>query len=171
MKIHLSTKQKIISGIALATVIGVTTWAIVHNIKAKRIYKQLSEDLKTGKGESGTISDLEGEGGALNPNTSDESGSSNLLNASQIESGITNLKKWIGHLYLPDSDEAAILGYLKGLKNQAQVSQLAKAYQEKYGVTLLSDLATVDYTVGGFSWGTHQYLPDFKAAIQALPAK
>lgn len=171
MKLNLSTKQKVYIGAAIAAILGGTTYLVIHRIKAKKVYAQLMTDLQSGSGATGTIQDLTVSGQALDPNYYKTSGSANLLSSSQVESGITNIKTWIGHLYLPDSNEAAILGYLKGLQNKAQASQIADAYYKKYGVTLLDDLATVDYTVGGFTWGTTQYLPQFKAAIDALPAK
>jgi hypothetical protein len=171
MKFHLSTKQKVYIGLAITAILGGSAYLIIHRIKAKKTYNQLMADLATGAGATGTISDLTISGQPLDPNYYKTSGSVSLLSDAEVQNGITNIKTWIGHLYLPDSNEAAILSYLKSLKNKAQVSQLADAYMAKNGVSLLDDLATVDYTVGGFSWGTHQYLPDFKAAIQALPAK
>lgn len=171
MKFNLTTKQKIQIGVALAAILGGATYLIIHRIKAKKTYNQLMADLTAGKNESGTISDLAGQGGPLNTNYYKQSGSSNLLTDAQVQTGITNIKTWIGHLYMPDSDEKAILSYLKSLANKAQVSQLSEAYLNKYNVSLLDDLATVDYTIGGFTWGIHQYLPDFKAAIEALPDK
>ena len=171
MKIHLSTKQKVSIGIAIVAILGGATYLIVHRIKAKKTYNQLMADLASGTGATGTISDLTVSGQPLDPNYYKTAGSTALLSDAEVQTGITNINTWIGHLYLPDSNETAILSYLKSLKNKAQVSQLSEAYMAKYGVSLLDAIATVDYTVAGFSWGAHQYLPDFKAAIQALPAK
>jgi hypothetical protein len=172
MKVHLTTKQKISIGVAITAILGGSAYLIIHRIKAKKIYNQLMADLTAGTGATGTITDLTVSGQPLDPNYFKNSGSTNLLTDAQVQTGITNINKWIGHEYLPDSDEKSILAYLKSLQNKAQVSQLAAAYMAKYGVALLDDLATVDYTIGGITWpGTHLYLPDFKAAIDALPAK
>jgi hypothetical protein len=172
MKLNLTTKQKILSGIAVSALLGVAIWATIHRINAKKIYKQLNDDLAAHKGETGTADDLTQSGGALNPNYVDQSKSTNLLSDSAIQTGITNLNKWIGHTWLPDSDEDSILAYLKSLANKAQVSQLAKAYQQKYGNDLLTDLYSVDGAIKGWTWVfTTAYVPLFKAAIDALPDK
>jgi hypothetical protein len=167
----LTLKQKISISLAGALLVAGSTYLIIRRIKGKKIYNKLMIDLALGANETGTITDLTISGQPLDPNYYKNSGSTNLLSPSSIETGITNIKKWIGHLYMPDSDEKSILSYLKSLQNKAQVSQLADAYLKKYNVALLDDLATVDYTIGGFTWGIHQYLPDFKAAIEALPIK
>lgn len=146
--------------------VGVITYIIVHRIQANKIYAQLVSDLQTGTGATGTINDLTVSGQALDPNYYTGS-SDNLLSDSQVQTDIANLKSWIGSTYW-FSNKQSILDLFKSLANKAQVSQLADAYYKAYGVAMLDDLKTIDYTLFSWDYGT-AYLPQIKAIIDALP--
>ena len=150
---------------------GTGIYLIINRIHKKSLYNKLMSDLTTGANSEDVVQELgvlTQSGGALDPGYY-KTVSSTLLSANDVTADAKKLNGWIHGLF-GLSDESSIIAFFQGLKNKAQVSQIAEAYLKAYAISLGDDLKTIDYTLFSLPIGTPN-LPKVQSAIQSLPDK
>jgi hypothetical protein len=159
--------------IALGVIaIGTIGYIVYRRINASIIKTKLIDALNKRTGESGGVDDLGSQGGALDPAYYESvKNVSSLLSEAVANSYADDLKKAIGNKYMPlSSDESKAIGIITKLKNKAQVSQVASAYQKKNKSNMLDDMKSMDFTVFGVP-NLNPVMPRIQKIIDALPSK
>lgn len=171
-----NTKSKIIVGASLIAIGGMITYVIATAIRKKnvldRIYTKL-DDTKTSEGLSATLLEDEKHKAHFGFDTNFWKNGKNgitpdpklLFAPVEARAIAREIKKSIGTF---SEDEDAIMGFVKKLKSQGQLSQVADAYQSaplSYG-NLADDLQSA---LKSTWYGSKDRLTELNTVINQLP--
>lgn len=165
-------RKTITIAIAALTVAGTGIWVLANRAKKKRLYEELMNDLATGtkSGDATNTGALTVTGGAMNPNTFQNTPGASLQTFAAVQDQIKQINGWI-HGFLGRSNEQALIDYFTKIGSKTKVSQVAYEYEKKYGIALAEDIKYIDYTPGGISLGTNFDVPKIVDIVNKLPLK
>lgn len=178
-----NTKAKIIMGVGITAIAGITTYIVYSAIRKKKIKKKIYETLNDTTSVSGQQGALDsddmhkanlgfdplfwrdGKNGIL-PDTNKLFRSQDARNKAKEIYDSIHKNDWLGL----SEDEGKLMRVIKGLKSQGQLSQVTYAYANAKIDRPNGDLAEdVKTALKGTWYGSKNYLTELNRIITALP--